>query len=428
MRKALLYVLVVLKLCYDVHAQVYMEEKTQHRFAQTYVGINTQLSQSQGSFTWNNQKHAFASMVAPRFTIGGLHFWGKWDFNMNIPLTLFYNQKVDETTQYHFNPGGDLSARYYPWRLEFGKLRPYMGVSINQMTFGFDTENLGDRYDLFITSSLVGGFSYAQGGWQFNAEIMWLPQNERDFYTNRSEIGEVFLPESYFSFGLIKYFEATLKNEEGKLSGKTEKTANLLRRENKLNSFSLGVAPSASYFLMAPSYENADRQSVPRNKGVFNWEFGLGYLFHDAGIHLGLAYRDYTSRKESYHLDHLYRRRTLALEALFFIWDYNGFAPFIGPSISYERWAAGEFENDVQIGETARTSMFSPGIIFGWDILASPIETWVLRTNLRYYPFQKIEDLEGKQSRVDQFEFNFIELVAYPSRMINVPRARKRVD
>ena len=64
--------------------------------------------------------------------------------------------------------------------------------------------------------------------------------------------------------------------------------------------------------------------------------------------------------------------------------------------------------------------MISVGVLFGWDILASPLETWVLRTNLRYYPFQRINDSDGTKTRVDQFEFNFIQLVLYPNRMKNI--------
>jgi hypothetical protein len=84
-----------------------------------------------------------------------------------------------------------------------------------------------------------------------------------------------------------------------------------------------------------------------------------------------------------------------------------------------EKWASAQFEGDEQIGATQRTNIVSPGILFGWDILASPLETWLLRTNLRYYPFQKVKDAEGNIARVDQFEFNFIQLVIYPNRMIN---------
>jgi uncharacterized membrane protein len=115
----------------------------------------------------------------------------------------------------------------------------------------------------------------------------------------------------------------------------------------------------------------------------------------------------------------------LALEAFWFFWDYNGFVPFVGPTISFERWASCRFENYVQQGETQRTQMISPGILFGWDILASPLETWVLRTNLRYYPFQKVRDSDGKWSRVDQFEFNFIQLVVYPNRWVHIRKAKR---
>ena len=93
--------------------------------------------------------------------------------------------------------------------------------------------------------------------------------------------------------------------------------------------------------------------------------------------------------------------------------------PFIGPSISYDRWATADFEGNDQVDETVRSKMISPGIIIGWDISTSPLETWTLRTNLRYFPFQKITDAEGNRVNVDQFEFNFIELVVYPQRFFN---------
>lgn len=93
--------------------------------------------------------------------------------------------------------------------------------------------------------------------------------------------------------------------------------------------------------------------------------------------------------------------------------------------MSGERWAAGLFYGNEQQGETMRTRLFSPGIILGWDIVPSPVYTWVLRTNLRYYPFQRIETQPGINSRVDQFEFNFIQFVWYPNRFVNVRKARR---
>lgn len=417
--KQILLTFIILWTSELLHAQVYMEEKSRHRFAQTYVGFNTQIVPSQGKLIGDGESTKFPTLYSPRFTIGGLHFWGKLDFNVNIPLAHFGNKEVVEETEYLFKQGADLSARYYPWRMEFGKLRPYAGVSVNQMVFKLDHEELGRRDDLFFTASPLAGISYAYKGWQLNAELMWVPTNKKEFYTSRTQREIFHLPQNYFSVGIVKYFEATLKEEKGYKNGSTKKKEEKLRSEGKLNSFSIGVAPSGSYFLRAPKFSQGEQQSLPRHKGVFNWDLGVGYLFHDAGLHIGFSYRDYNSNSNSYGLEHVIRRNSIALEVLKFFWDYNGFVPFIGPSISYERWGAGEFEDDVLTNGVHKTKMISPGIIFGWDIIASPLETWILRTNLRYYPLQKITNPTGEVSRVDQFEFNIIQLVIYPNRIIN---------
>jgi len=406
-------------------AQVYTEKKSQHRFAQTYFGLNTQIVPASGSLVWNEQEQAFPMQYVPRLTIGGLHFWGKLDFNMNIPLTSFGSQDLSSEGQVKFNTGADLSVRYYPWRLIFGKLRPYAGLSFNTMSLALGNEEVGERVDGFITSSLLAGMAYAHNGWQLSAELMFLAQNKRDFYSDLQQKDQVALPQSYVSVGISRYFDFTLSNEEPKLSGKTEALEKQLLSEGKLNSFSLGVAPNGSWFLQSPDFAD-NLVSLPRHKGSFNWEFAAGYLFHRANIHAGLTYRTYNARSVSYQYEHIVRREALSLEVFRFLLDYNGFVPFVGLSLSAERWATGLFENDVQQGDTARSRFISPGIIFGWDILASPLETWVLRTNLRYYPFQEINDIGDNRSRVDQFEFNFIQVVIYPNRWVNIRRAKSR--
>lgn len=406
-------------------AQVYSEKMTQHRFAQTYFGLNTQFVPTSGSLVWNEQEQPFPLQYVPRLTIGGLHFWGKLDFNMNVPLTSFGSQDLSSDGQVEFNTGADLSVRYFPWRLKFGKLRPYAGLSFNTMSLALGNEEVGERVEGFITSSLLAGMAYAHKGWQLSAELMFLPQNKRGFHSDLQQKDQISLPQSYVSVGISRYFDFTLSNEEPKLSGKTEALEKQLLSEGKLNSFSLGVAPNGSWFLQSPDFAD-NLVSLPRHKGSFNWEFAAGYLFHRANIHAGLTYRTYNARSVSYQLEHIVSRKALSLEVFRFLLDYNGFVPFVGLSLSAERWAAGLFENDVQQGDTQRSRILSPGIIFGWDILASPLETWVLRTNLRYYPFQEINDINDTRSRVDQFEFNFIQVVIYPNRLVNIRRAKSK--
>ena len=410
-------------ICHTAGAQVYTETKTQHRFAQTYVGLNTQLVPASGNIVWQQQAHAFPAQWVPRLTIGGLHFWGKLDFNMNLPLTSLGSNALPRDGQLDFNTGADLSVRYYPWRLKFGKLRPYGGLSFNTMSLALGNDEVGKRVEGFITSSLLAGLAFAKDGWQLNAELMFLPNNKRDYYSNQQQMDRVALPQSYVSVGISRYFDFTLKEEAPKLSGKTQVLEEKVLAESTLNSFSLGLAPNGSWFFKSPTFTN-ELASLPRHKGSFNWEFAAGYLFSKARLHAGLTYRTYNSRSVSYQLEHVVRREALSLEVFRFLLDYNGFVPFLGLSLSAERWASGLFVDDMQQGETARSRIFSPGLIFGWDIVASPVDTWVLRTNLRYYPFQKINDMSNTRSRVDQFEFNFIQLVIYPNRMFNIKRAK----
>ena len=426
MRKALFYSLVVLRICYVVNGQPYLEKQTQHRFAQTYFGLNSQVSPAQGSFIWNEQSHSFPTITTTQLTIGGLHFWGKLDFNFSIPIFRILEDQLDEETDLFLSPGGDLNVRYYPWRLIYGKPRPYAGVSVNATRFGIENREAGERYDSFLTSSFLAGIAFAKKGWQVNAELAWRPNTQREFYSGRNSSETLRLPRSYFSFGLVKYVDFTLGDEKDKESGRTEAVFQELSKRKKLNSLSIGIAPTSAFFLQSPRYSDPDRASLPDHKGEFAWEFGVGYLFQKQGLHLGLSYRDYTSSVESYGLQHLLRRTSIALEGLIFLWDYNGFVPFVGPSISYERWSAGEFAHDQLVGDLQRTRVISPGFVFGWDIVPTSIDTWTLRTNLRYYPFQRVVNATGTKSRVDQFEFNFIELVIYPSRMIHVAKVKKK--
>lgn len=411
-------------ICRIANAQIYLDNPNKYRFAQTYIGLNTQITPSSGTLFYENTSTSFPTMIIPRVTIGGLHFWGRLDFKMSFALARFGDLNLDDNTNLLFRPGGDFSARYYPWQIQYNRVRPFFGIALNQMTLGLERE-VGDRYDFHISSSALTGLSYASNNWQINIEAMILPFNKKDFYINRA-IQETFeLPRTYFSIGLVRYFDTTLSEEALMESGQTTKIEAALNKENKLNSISIGLAPSAAYFLTSPTYSTSDRVSLPNHKINFNWDIGVGYLLDKANMHIGLSYRDYTSTVESYNLEHLLRRTSIAAEGFKFLFDYHGFVPFIGPSISYDRWAYGEFEGNTQIGEVQRTKFVSPGIIFGWDISPSPIDTWTLRTNLRYYPFQKVNDLAGETSRVDQFEFNFIQLVVYPNRIINVRKQKK---
>lgn len=361
-----------------------------------------------------------------RVTLGGMHFWGKLDFNMNFPITSISQKIPSQDFVMKFTSGADLSMRYYPWQLLDGKLRPLIGLSANTMQLSLGNETLGSRTEGFITASILSGLSYSFNGWRVNAEWMFLPQNSRDFYINRQVKNKFQLPNSYFSFGLVRHFDFSLAEENLNVSGKTSAIKEKVLKDKSLNSFSIGFAPNGSYSFKSPSFSN-DLQSLSKHKGSFNLEYSIGYLMDESKTHFAITYRNYSSHASSYGLNHVMRREALSLEGFKFLTNYHGFVPFVGLSMSGERWATGLFEDNEQQGATVRTNLISPGIIFGWDIQISPIDIWVLRTNLRYYPYQEINDFGGKTSRVDQFEFNFIQLVLYPNRWWNVRNAKKQL-
>ncbi|WP_338767868.1 hypothetical protein WAF17_06625 [Bernardetia sp. ABR2-2B] len=405
-------------------AQVYTEKKTRHRFAQTYFGLSTKITPISGSLVWQNQEQKFPMAIMPHLNLGGLHFWGKLDFNMTLPLINLGSRKLQNDGEVEYRSAGSLSVRYYPWRMEFKKLRPYAGVFLDFSTLTLGNDTQSKRYDSFIMPIPVGGVSFAFKNWQINAETTFLLNNEKIFYSSEIQANTFKLPRTSFSLGVVRYFDFTLKEEKPKELGKTAKITAALAAKRKLNSFSIGFAPSASFFIKSPQFSE-ELESLPLHKSSFNFDIGVGYFFYKAKLHTGFSYRNYSSKSISYSLEHIVRRQSIAFEAYKFLFDYNGFVPFIGASISSEKWATGLFRNDTQQGEIVRTEMISPGIIFGWDIVPSPLDTWVLRTNLRYYPFQEINDIDGKKSRVDQFEFNFIQFVIYPNRIINFRKAKK---
>lgn len=112
-------------------AQVYTEKQTRHRFAQLNLGADLQASLGGSTFFVDRQGEtnslSLAPSYKPRFLIGGTHFGGHADFYIAIPLIKSpYKQNNQEVS---YSSGVETVFKYYPWRIELGKLRPFVGVS-----------------------------------------------------------------------------------------------------------------------------------------------------------------------------------------------------------------------------------------------------------------------------------------------------------
>jgi len=412
----------------SLQAQVYLEEQNQHRFAQTHVGLHYRYQPEGGKIFWQGadglESGTFPAFGTPQISIGGLHFWGHLNFVMHFDLPVSGAQDIAPNTKIKRQQFADLAAHFYPWRMEFGKLRPFIGGTYVGHNLTYE-QNGRDRTDGWLTFYPEAGLSFGSRNWQATLKATYFLSPEKGFYVDSRTPVSLELPPLQISLGLSRYFDTTLREEPGIKDGSTYALEEQLQSAGKLNSLSVGIGASSGIFLRRPAFEDFVRQSLPEHKTALNLDFGLGYLFHRSGVHVGVAYRDYDSRVGSFGYQQILRRRSVALEGYKFLLDYNGFVPFLGLSLSYDRWAMGDFEGNIQVGEVARTEGIQPGLILGWDILPSPLETWVLRTNLRYYPNLEINSVAGGKARVDQLEFNFIQLVFYPQRMYHVGKTKR---
>lgn len=83
--------------------------------------------------------------------------------------------------------------------------------------------------------------------------------------------------------------------------------------------------------------------------------------------------------------------------------------------LGYENIRLTEKEAGVKLPGLS-TATLSPNLVFGWDIRPSVKgDWWILRTNLRYYPFLTVNPSAGKLS-LQHLEFNFIQFVLYPQK------------
>lgn len=410
MRKYIIMTL-LLTSSHSVSAQSYMEQdRTRHRFAQLLLGVDyrfmpgvhTQSAVLNGqlqpeSFTLPIQREG-------RLIIGGTHFWGRADFYVAFP--------VMRRDRHNFSSGVETGAKYYPWRIEQNKVRPFVGLSLN--TTGF--KHQGGPNQIRFAVPLQAGISFFKNNHLLEAGLTYHYRNRFDYYISRTQEVPVRVQPLWLNISYKYMLDHTVGEEKAWLDGSTWQKTRRLAAEGKLNSFSLAIGPSSTWFTKPSDYNNTQHPFLGNHKvrsGFF--DFGIGYYFHRPDIHINLTYRNIDSEINAYGLQQRTNRKALTLEAYKYLFDFHGFVPFIGPAISRERLSVEEYDGDVQ---TASGSFegFKPGITFGWDIRPNRIQAWLVRTNLRYFPNLNVQMPNAQAVSLDQIEFNFIQLVIYPQR------------
>ena len=403
---------------------------TRHRFAQMYMGLNAQLVPSGGQFVYRGSDGqqltgTVPTQLRPHLTIGALHFWGHADFYVTFPVGGNLIRRPDGEPTASYDPGIETGARMYPWRLEAGKVRPFVGVafttsSFRQLVAGQQPDAPSLNRSLF---PLQAGLTFATKHSLLEAGVAYRTRSSFNYYIDRSTVVTMAVPSTWFWLGIKWYFDTTLPAEKDYAN--TQRLEQRLIRHNQLSGLALAIGPSSAFFTRKSVYNSETCPYLqPYGVNVFP-EFGIGYYDQPHEIHFNLAYRQNSSDKNGFGLSQQLHRRSLALEAYRFLGDYHGFVPFIGPSLSLEYLTVDETDQPAQTNTSRTHTTLKPGITFGWDIRPTKLESIVLRTNLRYIPNLNVTMPNGKSVAFDQLEFNFIQAVWYPGLRKRVSREQQ---
>ncbi|MEO1021773.1 MAG: hypothetical protein AAFW89_04465 [Bacteroidota bacterium] len=399
-----------------IHAQVYVEKKTRHRFAQLTVGLDIQRSiggTSRFARVDNTLRDvSLDAIYRPRFVIGGTHFWGHADFYIAIELGNQTSVNGDFETQ--FTSGVETVFKAYPWRIEQKKIRPYAGLAYvsyfyeQSQTNATPDPEFGNRFNgpelNRIALPLVGGITYQYKNRLIDLGFLWDYRNEQSYFVTPNLQATSIMPPLYVHVSYRWLFDTTLSAERNWENGTAQQRTKQLLKEGRLNRFFVGAGLSSVFWLtespVNPDYVGGYSPSILP-------DLSAGYYMAGMDANVALSYRPYQTSTTSFDISQTLRRRSFGGEITKFLFDYNGFAPFIGPALTYD-WLEAD---DSRFTSTVSEQRFVGGVTFGWDIRPNRLQGFVLRTNLRWFPRARLDAPNGSDYAFDALEFNFIQAV-----------------
>ena len=403
-------------------AQIYLDHHTRHRFAQLNLGLDLQFNTQDTTHYFDAedqiQELNLPTLFTPRFLIGGTHFWGHADFYISIP---WYVPTFSEANQQiQFSSSVETVFKYYPLPIRQKGIRPFIGFSIAPFQYRQDNKNFtyGSGPELTHTSlPLLTGLTYHHHNQLLEARLMWNYANKQEYYIDCITEVDVGTPPLYIDISYRFILETTISAEADWESGQTAMTTTTLAQQGKLNGFYIGAGMSSAFWTGKSSYNEAVRPYISPYPISLMPDFTLGYYFHKPDINMDLAYRGYSTSTDTYGAVQDLKRRSLGLEATKFLFDYHGFVPFVGPVISYEKLFFTEHFED-QLTYDLSDEKIAYGLTFGWDIRPNRLQSFIIRTNLRWYPDLDLKVDDDTSISFNAIEFNFIQLVVYLNRIL----------
>lgn len=403
-----------------IFSQPYLGEagKTRHRFAQTVFGCEVQSSVGGNSSFINSSgaKESFnvKPFISPRFYISGTHFWGHAEFYFAIPL--WQSQLQHKTILYGFSQSDIFGTKIYPWTIQRKKLRPYLGLTVSGLSYTQVNKENGKGLTLVRTKiPLLAGLNYCTGSYHIDFMVSYNFDNKVGYYISEGQKATLSLPPLTLGISLKRWLETTLSAEKNYQDGSTERLYKRLKADKTLSAWFFGLGPSSAFFTKQSSYNQNQFPYMEKPNVVIFPEVSSGYYYEPMAIHFGSAFRYNRASKKAFDLSQKYSRTSLTAEVFKYLFDYQGFNPYLGLCGSIERL---KFTQKSPVDSTFTYTKIKGayGLIFGWDILPDKLQWFTLRTSLRYFPNLNLSIDKGKTVSFNQLEFNFIQVIYYPAR------------
>jgi len=392
-----------------------LDLKRRYSFAKSYFGVDF-------NYFYNLQQTSFLSgqnqiqelnrnnFISPAINFGATHFWGHADFFVSVATSSMKIRPdaVNNSIRFRAITG----MRIFPLAIKENTIRPYLSYKFAPIRLN-QSNLLGENYRRTQVKSILGaGIAYQAPKVYAYLGYEFIPNNETNIFISRTQTATAAFPKGMVNFGINYSIEFT----NGSYSPGIQQLDSLLRRKNTLGLF-FGIGPSSAFPIQNSSYITnlypfLDSRAMPN---IFP-EITAGYHFSKHDFVVSANFRPIRQKRDAFAFSQSLKRNSFGLEAYKFLFDYHGFAPFLGAGLLYEDIRLIEIDNGVNLTDD-RIILTTPSLVFGWDIRPSRrADIWLLRTNLRYLPFLELEK-NSKKISLQHLEFNFIQLVIYPQRI-----------
>jgi hypothetical protein len=377
------------------------------------------------TLNWEEVSFKHSPSLAPYFTWGGFHFWGHAEFYIAIPFQQL-NFNSTEDSNFELKHSVVTGARFLPWAYQAKKIRPYMGVSWSSLDFKQIINPDKDQPVLSKDFMLVPdvGVLYGYKDFTLRLGINYFFDNTWNYPISKTEMEEISTPQWNVNLGL-RYAMDFSKKTDAKTIERWNSRPHLSKPRmdaTKFGDFFVGIGPSLSFSLSKSAYNQSNFPYLKNKLTSSNYfDIAAGYHFNKAGLFAAVSFRNPHFETEGYGTKQSIQKTSFNLEVNKFLTDYSGFTPYIGLNVAYDDFKYTENENNTTTKELSFHKI-EPGITLGWDILPGKTEEYlILRTNLRWYPFSSFT-IDGKKFDFSQLEYNLIQVVFYPERLLKAKK------